>query len=147
MNQREEVLRAWKERSKTAYRSPHFAKAKAFFEFVEQRQDICWDELVSEFRNNYRDAIDEITSVLIDTDDPLIMYNFVRYADPSNPKEAEAVKSFLRKGDAGRHEVSLQAAARVPEMQTELKKRAKLPDSVRETLGLKKPKPPAPVEK
>jgi hypothetical protein len=142
MNQREEVIRAWNKYSKAAYRSPQFEKARAFFEMVEQRQDICWDDLVNEFRNHYSDALDEITSVLIATDDPLVLYNFVRYADTSNPKEAEVVKAFIRRCDAERHQVSLLSVAEVPDMRPELKKKAQLPEPVREALGMKKAKHP-----
>jgi hypothetical protein len=142
MNQREEVIRAWKQQSKTAYRSPQFEKARAFFEMVEQRQDICWEDLVNEFRNNYYDSLDQIVSVLIATDDPMVLYNFVRYADMANPKEAEAVRAFIRKCDAERHQISFRTVAQVPDMQPELRKKPQLPDTVREALGMAKANPP-----
>jgi len=147
MNQREEVMRAWRAYSQHAYHSPQLEKARAFFEMVEQRQDICWEDLVNEFRSHYSDALDEITSVLINTDDPLVMYNFVRHADQDNPKEAEAVKAFIRRSDAERHQVSLHAAAQVAQFQPELKKKAKLPDTVRQALGMKTAKEPAASKK
>jgi hypothetical protein len=141
MNQREEVLRAWARHSKNAYRSPQFEKARAFFEMVGQRTDICWEDLVPEVRRNYSDALDEIMAVLMDTNDPLI-YNVVHHADMGSSKEVDAVRAFVRNCDAEKHQVTLRAAANAPEMHAELKKKPNLPDTVREALGMKKSKPP-----
>lgn len=137
MNQREEILRAWNRYSATAYHSPQFDKAQAFFQLVSDRQNACWDELEVEFRRNYYDAFDEIVGVLMSTNDPLIIYNCVRLADASNPKEANALKNFIRQADPQKHEVSLAALAAVPAMQTELLNKQQLPASVRTVLGEK----------
>jgi hypothetical protein len=147
MNQRQEVLNAWQNYSRTAFRSPQFEKAKQFFQLVEQRPDICWDELVPEFRAKYADALNEIVGVLMATNDPLIIHNVVRYADPNNPKEADVVKGFIQNGDVNRHEVTFQAAAAMPYLQADLTKRAKLPDSVRVAMGQKPSGGPAAADK
>jgi hypothetical protein len=137
MNQREEIMQAWNRHSATAYPSPQFKKAQAFFEMLNERPEICWDDLVAEFRRNYYDAFDEIVSVMVDTDNPLIMYNCVRFADLNNPREVDAAKNFIRNCDADKHQVSLQALAAVPGLQSELKKKPQLPAPVRQALGLK----------
>jgi len=136
MNQRLEILQAWAKYSATAYRSSQFLKAQAFFQLIADRPDICWDELVTEFRNNYYDAYDVIVPVLLSTDDPLIVHNCVQFADLNNPKEADTVKTIIATVDPEKHQGTLQTLATVPSMQPVLMKKAQLPDSVRVTLGL-----------
>jgi hypothetical protein len=130
-------MQAWNRYSATAYRSPQFQKAQAFFEMMNQRPDICWDDLVTEFRQNYYDAFDVIVPVLMSTDDPLIMNNCVRFANLSNPKELDAAKTFIRNCNAEKHQVSLQALAAVPSLQPDLNSKAGLPTSVRTALSPK----------
>jgi len=137
MLQRKEVMDAWKRRKATAYRSPQLQKADAFFAMVNNRTDNCWDDLVAEFRRNYYDSFDEIVPVMMETDNPLIMYNFARHADFNNPKEVEAAKSFIRNCNAEKHQASLQAMASVPSLQQELQNKPNLPDSVRNALQAK----------
>jgi len=135
MNQREEILRSWNRYSAAAYRSPQFLKAQAFFNMVNERTDMCWEDLVAEFRRNYYDAFDVIVGVMMDTKDPLIMHNYVRFADLSNPKEASAAKTFIRNCDPDKHQVSLLELAALPDMRAELQKKPLLPESVRAALG------------
>ena len=42
MNQRQEILQAWNRYSATAYRSPQFQKAQAFFQMMQQRPARVW---------------------------------------------------------------------------------------------------------
>jgi hypothetical protein len=137
MNQRREILQAWAKYSATAYPSPQLKKAQAFFQLISDRPDICWDELVTEFRKNYYDAFDQIIPVLISTDDPLIVYNCVRFADLDNPKEVETLRNFVRTCDPQKHQLTLQALATVPALQSEVMKKPMLPDMVRQALGFK----------
>lgn len=137
MNQRQEIMEAWNRYSATAYRSPQFQKAQAFFEMMNQRPNICWDDLATEFRRNYYDAFDVIVPVLMSTDNPLIMYNCVRFANLNNPKEVDAAKTFIRSCNAEKHQVSLQALAAVPSLQSELNLKPGLPAPVRSALGQK----------
>jgi len=137
MNQRQEIMQAWNRYSATAYRTPQFQKAQGFFTMMDQRPDICWDDLVTEFRRNYYDAFDVIVPVLMSTDNPLVMYNCVRFADLNNPKEADAAKTFIKNCDAQKHQLSLQSLAAVPNLQSELNQKPGLPDPVRAALGQK----------
>jgi hypothetical protein len=136
MNQRQEIIDAWNRYSKTAYRSPQFQKAQDFFTMMDQRPDICWDDLVTEFRRNYYDAFDVIVPVLMSTDNPLIMHNCARFADLNNPKEVDAAKTFIRNCDADKHQVTLQRLAAVPALRPELSTKPKLPDPVKQALSV-----------
>lgn len=143
MNQQQEILQSWNRYSATAVRSPQFLKAQQFFQLISDRPDLCWEALVPEFRKNYYDAFEIIVSVLKDTDDPMIIHNLVRFADLSNPQEANATKTFIQNCNPDKHQVTLMELAAVPDMRTELQKKPVLPDSVRTSLGLGKASTPA----
>jgi len=136
MNERQEILQAWKQRSTNAFRSPQFMKAQAFFQLVNDQQSICWDDLVTEFRRNYYDAFDEIVPVLLATDDPLIVFHVAKFSDMDNPKEANVARNIIQTMDPQKHEATLQMLAANTSLQPELLKKAQLPDSVRAVLGL-----------
>jgi hypothetical protein len=137
MNQREQILAAWKRRKATRAPSPHVQLADEFFEMMESHPDICWEELTQEFRQKYYEAFDEIVPVLMGTDDPLILHNLVRFADLTNPKEAEAAKRLIRSVDPDKHEVTMLALANDEELRPAISKRSQLPDSVKAALSAK----------
>lgn len=82
-------------------------KAAAFFRLVAERRDLHWEELQSLFRDEYYDAFDLIIPPLLATDDPLIVYNCLRFADFSNPKEADVFKQFVLTCDIEKHQATL----------------------------------------
>jgi hypothetical protein len=137
MNQRAQIMRAWNRRSATAYQSPQLKKAQAFFTMVNERPEVCWEDLVTEFRRNYYDAFDEIVPAVTDTDHSLIVYNCFRFLDFNNPKEVDVAKNFIRNCNPEKHQGTLQALAAVPSLQPELNKKPGLPASVRDALGAK----------
>lgn len=139
MNQREEVLRAWKRYSESDPKSAHLRKSAEFFSLIENRQDFCWDELLAEYRANYRDCMEDVVKTLVETDDPLILYNFVKAVNFEDPKEAEAARGFIRACDGDKHHASLWALTKVPEMHPELRKRTSLPEPVKEAVAIRKP--------
>ena len=141
MKQRELIIETWERRSKHRVPTPQFQRAQEFFEMMKDNPNICWDELVAEFRNNYYDAFDEIVPVLLDTDDPLIVYNCVRFADLDNPKEAMAAKKLVQNTDVDKHEVSMVRLAEIPTMRSALSKRSELPESVRTMMSSVAPGP------
>jgi hypothetical protein len=141
MNQRQEILEAWTKYSATAYRSSQFVKAQGFFQLIEDRTDMCWEDLVSEFRNHYYDAYDTIVPVLLSTNDPLIAHNVATLADLNNPKEADTVKNIVANADPVRQQATLQMFATVPALHPVLMKKAQLPDTVRVAMGLTAEKP------
>lgn len=141
MQQRQEVLEAWKRYSATASPSPQLEKARAFFQLVQDRTDLCWDDLVTQFRSRYSDALDTVSNVLMATNNPLIMYNFTRFANPSDPKEANALKSFIRQSDVDRDQLSLAALAVHPVLQPEILNKAQLPAAVTAALNPKNEAP------
>ena len=141
MNQRAVIRQVWDRRKKTLTPTPQVEKAEAFFRLVDERTDMCWEDLVDEFRRNYADAVDEIAAVLLETDDPLIIYNCIRFSDQSRPQEIAAMKRVARDCDCERHHVGLVALAntKAKEVTTVLQARKDLPQAVRAAM-----KPPAP---
>lgn len=111
-------------------------KAQAFFQMLRERKNICWEELVPEFRANYYEAYDELVSVLFATDDVFVVYNVIRFADFSKPQEVRAHVKFIQECDPVKHQVSLRALAqtKIPELLKALQNKKGLPDSVRELL-------------
>lgn len=137
MLQRDKILEAWKRHSEKRFPTPQFRKAQEFFEFMEANPDICWDELAVEFRENYYDAFDEIVPVLLDTDDPLIIYNCIKFADMDSPQEIEAAKRVIRDSDPEKHQVTMRVMTDVQDLHTELKHKAGLTAPVRMALSRK----------
>ena len=133
MNQRELILRAWQKHKKTRAPSKHMRMADDFFEYVEDHPEFCWIQLSEEFRDKYYEAFDEIIPVLMDTDDPFIIHNLVRFADLAQPKEADAAKELARNVDPTRHEVTMVRLAgnKDETIRSAVKKRGKLPDAVK----------------
>jgi hypothetical protein len=111
-------------------------KAQAFFQFMRERKNICWEELVPEFRANYYEAYDELVSVLFATDDVFIVYNVILFADFNQPQEIKAHVRFIQECDPLKHQVNLRTLAqkKIPELSEALRNKEGLPDSVREAL-------------
>jgi hypothetical protein len=147
MNQRAVIRQIWDRRKKTLAPTPQVEKAEAFFRLVDEQTDMCWEALAEEFRRNYYDAVDEIVSVLLETDDPLIIYNCIRFSDQSRPQEVAAMKRVARECDCERHQVSLLTLAntKAKEVTTVLRARKDLPQVVR--AALKPATPPPPLSK
>lgn len=137
MNQREVILAAWQKHKATRAPSKHMKMAEEFFEYVEDHPEFCWTELSEEFRSKYYEAFDEIVPVLMDTDDPFIIHNLVRFADLDQPKESDAAKQIARNVDPKRHEVTMVKLAENKDesLRSTIKKRAKLPDAVKAAIA------------
>ncbi len=139
MNQRELILAAWEKHKATRAPSKHMKMAEEFFGYVEDHPEFCWIQLSEEFRTKYYEAFDEIIPVLMDTDDPFIVHNLVRFADLNEPKEIDAAKELATNVDPGRHEVTMARLAgnKNETIRGAVKKRAKLPDSVKARIAAK----------
>lgn len=135
MNQRATIRAAWERYKKTHPNSPHLQTAQAFFDYMEAKPDICWEDLTVDFRRNYYDAFDEIVGTLLEADHPLIIYNATRFANFDNPRELEAAKKVIQQIDPDKHQTSLVQLAQVSNLQPSLKVKGHLPDSVRVALG------------
>lgn len=134
MLQRQTIGEVLERRRATHGDSPQFQKAAEFFQMAMARQEICWDDLVLEFRRNYKDALHEIVAVLLETDDPLIIFHMLRVLDSKDPQEAEAVQNIVRDLDPEKHEVSMLGLIGEPSLRAALKKKKNLPESVRAAL-------------
>lgn len=115
--------------------SPQFQRAVEFVQAALNRTEICWDDLVVEFRRDYKDAIDEIVAILMATDDPLIIFHTLRVLDPNDPREAKAIDDIVQKLDPVKHEVSMLGLLGEPNLRAALKKKRDLPESVRAALA------------
>ena len=115
--------------------SPQFQKAAEFIQTALNRPEICWDDLVVEFRHNYKDVIDEIVAILMATDDPLIIFHTLRVLDPNDPREAKAIDDIVRGLDPVKHEVGMLGLLGEPNLRAALKKKRDLPESVRAALA------------
>jgi hypothetical protein len=141
MNQRDLVLKIWERRRPLLADTPRRRKAEAFFDLVRQQTEICWEGLADEFRRNYYEAFDEIVPVLLETDDPLIIYNCVRFADLNNPKEVAAAQQLIRASSGEKHQVTLRTLAetQAPELLPALREKRDLPESVRAAIRPDRP--------
>lgn len=115
--------------------TPQFQKAVEFVQTALGRTEICWDDLVVEFRRNYRDVIDEIVAILMATDDPLIIFHTLRVLDPKDPLEAKAINDIVRDLDPVKHEVGMLGLLGEPNLRAAFKKKKNLPESVRAALN------------
>lgn len=143
MNQREVIRQSWARRKKAAALSSHFNKADEFFQMIEEQPDLCWEDLVDEFRRNYYDAFDLIVPTLLDADDPLITYNLIRFSDQNQPKEIAALQHIARESDSERHQVALLTLAdtKRKDLTNVLRGRKDLPQVVSRTLRPPTPSP------
>jgi hypothetical protein len=139
MFQRESVRQALERRRALRGNSPQFQKAAQFIEDALDSPDDCWESLAREFRRNYSDVMDEIVGVLMETDDPLIVYNMLRIADLSDPEEAEAARKIVRDLDPERHGASLLAMTDEPSMHATIRRKQNLPASVHRALNPEEP--------
>jgi hypothetical protein len=139
MFQREAVRQALARRRATRGNSPQFQKAAQFIEDALDSPDDCWASLAREYRRNYTDVLDEIVGILVETDDPIIVYNMVRIADLGDPQEAEAVRKVVRDLDSARHGASLLALTEEPSMHATIRRKQNLPASVHAALNPEEP--------
>jgi hypothetical protein len=139
MNQREVILAAWEKHRAANIHSPQIKKADAFFGLIAEKQGDCWEELADELRANYYDAYELIAQTLLETDDPLIVHNLIRFSDFSEPKELDAIKHLIDKVDPDRHEVNLIELAGEAKLQPALKRKSRLSKAVRTVMGLTEP--------
>jgi hypothetical protein len=141
MDQRARVLKIWEGRRALMADSPRRRQVDAFFELVRQQPEICWEGLVDEVRRSYAAVLDEIVAVLLDTDDPLILYNITRFADLNNPREVTAIQQLIQSASGEKHQLSLRAVAETqkPELMPALRQKPDLPESVRAALRPDRP--------
>lgn len=111
--------------------SPQFQKAMELVHMAMASTEICWDDLVVEFRRNYKDVIDEVVAILLATDDPLIIFHTLRVLDPNDPVEAKAIDDIVQNLDPVKHEVGMLGLLGEPSLRAAIKKKRDLPESVR----------------
>ena len=128
--------------------TPHVsAAAGAFMELMRDSPEVCWEDMVPEFRAHYYDALEELIPPLLALDDPLITLNLVRFADPNRPREIALLRQVVEQSDPERHQHSLRAIAEMkkPELVAAIQRKGVLPDSVREVLGPRAAAPARPA--
>lgn len=123
MIQRSIVWRAWLQSRNDRFASPKNDRLRQFFEEMEAHPGDCWDALVPTLRSGYEDVLEEIVTVLIRTDDPLIIYNCFSFADFKNPRELEIIHKFILNCDPERHRCTLEFLSRFKAFESELRHR------------------------
>jgi hypothetical protein len=114
--------------------TPQFQKAVELVQMALSRTEICWDDLVVEFRRNYKDVVDEVVAILMATEDPLIIFHTLRVLDPNDPVEARAIDEIVQDLDPVKHEVGMLGLLGEPNLRAAIKKKRDLPESVRSAL-------------
>ncbi|HVF41419.1 MAG TPA: hypothetical protein VM936_00315 [Pyrinomonadaceae bacterium] len=115
--------------------SPQFQKAMELVRTALSQTEFCWDDLVLEYRRNYKDVTDEVVAILTETDDPLIIFHTLRVLDPNDPQEAKAINDIVRDLDPVKHEVGMLGLLGEPNLRAALKRKKNLPESVRAALA------------
>ncbi len=123
MIQRSIVWRAWLRSRSDRSSSQKHDRLRQFFEEMEAHPGDCWDALVPTLRSGYEDVLEEIVTVLISTDDPLIIYNCFSFADFNNPLELRIIHKFIRDCDSERHWCTLQLLSGVKACESQLRHR------------------------
>ena len=134
MVQRSIVWRAWLASCRRSGQDIHNQKVCQFFERMAAHPEDCWEALEPEMRSNYYDAVEGIVRVLIQTDDPLVIYNCFRAGDFSNPREAAIARKFIAECDPERHQCTLQFLSGIKELEPAFFSR-QFPDSVKAMLN------------
>lgn len=116
--------------------TPQFQKAMELVQTALGHTEVCWDDLVVDYRRNYKDVTDDLVAILIATDDPLIIFHMLRVLDPNDPVEAEAINDIVEGLDPVKHEVGMLGLLGEPTLRAAIKKKRNLPESVRAELGL-----------
>lgn len=145
MDQRHTILKNWERRRALLPDTPRRRKVDAFFDLVRQQTETCWEGLIDELRRDYADVLDEIIPVVLETDDPLILYNIVRFADLNNPREVAVLQQLIRGVGGEKHQVTLRTLAetRKPEVMQVLRAKQDLPEYVRAALRPERPPRPS----
>jgi hypothetical protein len=126
MIQRSIVWRAWLRSRNDRIASPKNDRLRQFFDEMEAHPGDCWDALVPTLRSGYDDVMEEIVTLLISTDDPLIIYNLFRFADFGNARELRIIHKFILNCDAERHRCTLQFLSGFKACESELRQRGLL---------------------
>ncbi|HET7461557.1 MAG TPA: hypothetical protein VFJ82_09910 [Longimicrobium sp.] len=127
MSQRQLVWRALAEAGVLDSPDP---KVQAWLKMVRERSDLCWGDMVEEFRTKYYDVYEKVVPALEKSDDAFIRNMLIKHADPDRPKERQLLKTLATTTDFERNVGAAQQLSElgVKEVDTVLKKR--LPEGV-----------------
>ena len=139
MSQRRLVLHALRDAGLLESGDP---RVQEFVRLVREHRELCWRDLVSEFREKYDDIADRLLPALERSGDPLIRNMLIQYADPERPKERQMLAKIAR--DTDLDEDRLAAAhlrdVRVPEVQEVLRRhKPRKSDDPRRRRGTEEP--------
>jgi len=122
---RDEVRERWAAEGVLDRKDP---RVEEFLAYINTHPAECWDEYVALFRKDYYDLFDKLVPPLLKSRDKVLRSALIARADPSKPKELDALKQLIRVADPVSDEPELLAIARRggKKLVTEMKRRKKL---------------------
>ena len=135
MHIRELVKQKWQESG--LYESQN-EKVQAFLKYFDEHSELCWSEVLREFRERYYEGFNDLVPPLLDIDDKLLRLMIVRKADLNQGQEVELLSELVRKADPLKNEPELSAIARRrhTRLTAELQKRQDLTEELRRVVNL-----------
>src|SRR5207248_11299059 len=106
MNERSLILSSWQQVRPNLSHSLRQQRLDEFFARLDAQPDVSWDELARMAREKYSDVVPVILSVILGTDNPLMVLNSLRFVKFDDPGEVDALKKFVRQADPQKHEVA-----------------------------------------
>ena len=133
MHIRDLVKRIWTKKGLYASRND---KVRDFLKYFDDNPELCWDELIKVFREQYYDLFPQLIPPLADTEDKLLRITLIRKADLKKRQELNLVKKSIKKAKPEADEPELLNIAKLGHkgLTTELRKLRNLTPELRRTL-------------
>lgn len=104
-------------------------RVQEFVTMVRESPDLCWPDLVAEFRSTYYDVYQKLVPALEASEDPFIRNMLIRYADPEQPQERKMLRELANTTDFERDAMAAEGLGGlgVKEIDTVLRRRVPKP--------------------
>lgn len=122
----------WKEFKRAGIIDSQDARIQEFVEYLRNKPESCWIDIIPEFREKFYDCFDTIVPALAGIDDPLIQMVLLENADATKPKERAVLEKMAKEVDPEKNPVTVKriAGLNIGSVTKELKKRT-LPDTLK----------------
>jgi uncharacterized protein len=135
MYQRARILQAL---DKAGLNKSRKLKVRQFMQYLADNPTLCWEDAAREFQANYLDIIDDIVPPILDTNDPLIIANLLKYLDLKSAKSLRKVKTYIQKANAYEQPRVFMHMAKYyhATLGDALDRKKRLPETIRTTLKI-----------
>jgi len=135
MHIRELVKRTWQDAGLYKTRNQ---KLQTFLKYFDEHPELCWDDLIQEFRTHHYDLFDDLIPPLLKVNDKLLRLTLIRKADLKRSQELNLLNQFVKQASPLNDELELAAIAQRQHktLVDELRKRSDLPREVYRVLNL-----------